>query len=43
MDNAVALVRAFLRLHGYLPVAEFQVVRAACGGRPPGPTWGGRR
>ena len=27
MDNAVALVQAFLRLHGYLTVTEFPVVR----------------
>lgn len=32
MDNAVALVQAFLRLHGYLTVTEFPVVRAARGG-----------
>lgn len=32
MDNAVALVQAFLRLHGYLTVTEFRVVRAARGG-----------
>jgi hypothetical protein len=32
MDNAVALVQAFLRLHGYLTVTEFPVVRAAPGG-----------
>ncbi len=29
MDNAVALVQAFLRLHGYLTVTEFPVVRRA--------------
>jgi hypothetical protein len=27
MDNAVALVQAFLRLHGYMTVTEFPVVR----------------
>jgi hypothetical protein len=32
MDNAVALVQAFLRLHGYLTVTEFPVVRGARGG-----------
>lgn len=32
MDNAVALVQAFLRLHGYLTVTEFPVVRTARGG-----------
>lgn len=32
MDNAVALVQAFLRLHGYLTVTEFPVVRAARNG-----------
>lgn len=32
MDNAVALVQAFLRLHGYLTVTEFPVVRVASGG-----------
>lgn len=32
MDNAVALVQAFLRLHGYLTLTEFPVVRAARGG-----------
>ena len=32
MDNEVALVQAFLRLHGYLTVTEFPVVRAARGG-----------
>ena len=32
MDNAVALVQAFLRLHGYLTVTEFPVVRPAEGG-----------
>lgn len=31
MDNAVALVQAFLRLHGYLTVTEFPVVRPARG------------
>lgn len=29
MDNAVALVQAFLRLHGYLTVTEFPIIRAA--------------
>ncbi|HMV68067.1 MAG TPA: hypothetical protein PKA64_14565 [Myxococcota bacterium] len=29
MDNAVALVQAFLRLHGYLTVTEFPIVRRA--------------
>lgn len=29
MDNAVALVQAFLRLHGYLTVTEFPVVQRA--------------
>lgn len=32
MDNAVALVQAFLRLHGYLTVTEFPVVRRNDGG-----------
>lgn len=32
MDNAVALVQAFLRLHGYLTVIEFPVVRASRSG-----------
>lgn len=32
MDNAVALVQAFLRLHGYLTVTEFPVMRACRGG-----------
>jgi len=32
MDNAVALVQAFLRLHGYLTVTEFPVVRTGRGG-----------
>jgi len=32
MDNAVALVQAFLRLHGYLTVTEFPVVRPSRNG-----------
>lgn len=32
MDNAVALVQAFLRLHGYLTVTEFPVIRAGRSG-----------
>lgn len=32
MDHAVALVRAFLRLDGYLTVTEVPIVRAARGG-----------
>lgn len=32
MDNAVALVQAFLRLHGYLTVTEFPVVRRSSSG-----------
>jgi len=32
MDNAVALVQAFLRLHGYMTVTEFPVVQRARNG-----------
>ncbi len=32
MDNAVAIVQAFLRLHGYLTVTEFPILRAVHGG-----------
>lgn len=32
MDNAVALVQAFLRLHGYFTVTEFPVVRPSRNG-----------